>query len=79
MQKWAQDESRSVNAHIEYLLREQAKQAGRLPGSKGRYTATIDLQQEKPELQEEQPEKITVIGKVTERRVKIDARQWRKV
>lgn len=34
LQKWAQDEFRSVNAHIEYLLREQAKRAGRLPGSK---------------------------------------------
>lgn len=29
--RWAEDEFRSVNAHIEYLLREQAKRAGRLP------------------------------------------------
>lgn len=29
--RWAEDEFRSVNAHIEYLLQEQAKRAGRLP------------------------------------------------
>jgi len=28
---WATDEFRSVNAHIEYVLREALKQAGRLP------------------------------------------------
>jgi hypothetical protein len=28
---WAADEFRSVNAHIEYLLRESARKAGRLP------------------------------------------------
>lgn len=28
---WAADELRSVNAHIEYLLRESLKRAGRLP------------------------------------------------
>ncbi len=33
--RWAEDEFRSVNAHIEYLLREQAKRAGRLPDKKG--------------------------------------------
>jgi hypothetical protein len=30
IEQWAQDEFRSVNAHIEFLLREAAKQAGRL-------------------------------------------------
>ncbi|NLI91964.1 MAG: toxin-antitoxin system HicB family antitoxin [Peptococcaceae bacterium] len=28
---WAADEFRSVNSHIEYLLRESVKKAGRLP------------------------------------------------
>lgn len=28
---WAADELRSVNGHIEFLLREALKQAGRLP------------------------------------------------
>ena len=30
-QRWADDELRSVNAQIEYLLREALRQAGRLP------------------------------------------------
>ncbi|TJY40691.1 toxin-antitoxin system HicB family antitoxin [Cohnella pontilimi] len=30
LEKWASDEFRSVNAHIEYLLRETANKAGRL-------------------------------------------------
>lgn len=31
LEAWAADELRSVNGHIEYLLREALKQAGRLP------------------------------------------------
>lgn len=31
--QWAGDEFRSVNAHIEFLLREALKKAGRLPPS----------------------------------------------
>lgn len=31
VEQWAGDEFRSVNAHIEYLLREALKRAGRLP------------------------------------------------
>lgn len=34
LERWAADEFRSVNAHIEYLLREAAHKAGRLPGSR---------------------------------------------
>lgn len=34
IQKWAADEFRSVNGHIEFLLREAAKRSGRLPGGK---------------------------------------------
>lgn len=31
IEKWAADDFRSVNAHIEFLLRESARKAGRLP------------------------------------------------
>jgi hypothetical protein len=30
LESWANDEFRSVNAHIEYLLRESLRKAGRL-------------------------------------------------
>jgi hypothetical protein len=30
LQVWAKDEFRSVNSHVEFLLREAAKKAGRL-------------------------------------------------
>lgn len=33
LQSWAKDEFRSVNGHVEFLLRESAKKAGRLPKS----------------------------------------------
>ena len=37
LQRWANDELRSLNGHVEYLLRRALKQAGRLPepGSDG--------------------------------------------
>jgi hypothetical protein len=31
LRRWAQDDLRSINAQIEYLLTEQARRAGRLP------------------------------------------------
>ncbi|MRG86150.1 toxin-antitoxin system HicB family antitoxin [Salinibacillus xinjiangensis] len=31
LQIWAKDEFRSVNSHVEFLLREAAKKAGRMP------------------------------------------------
>ncbi|MFS0616101.1 Arc family DNA-binding protein [Lederbergia ruris] len=31
LQRWAKDEFRSVNSHVEFLLRESVKRAGRLP------------------------------------------------
>ncbi|SDR09388.1 hypothetical protein SAMN05216232_0099 [Virgibacillus subterraneus] len=31
LQSWSKDEFRSVNSHVEYLLRESAMKAGRLP------------------------------------------------
>lgn len=39
LEKWAGDEFRSVNSHIEFLLRDALKRAGRVPkkgeGEKG--------------------------------------------
>jgi len=34
LERWAQDELRSVNAHIEYILRDALLKAGRLPKDK---------------------------------------------
>ncbi|GAB3302822.1 Arc family DNA binding domain-containing protein [Luteimonas notoginsengisoli] len=34
-QRWADDELRSLNAQIEYVLRESLRKAGRLPKGKG--------------------------------------------
>ncbi len=34
LERWAADELRSINAHIEFLLREAAKKAGRLPAGR---------------------------------------------
>jgi len=31
LERWAADELRSVNAHIEFLLRDATRRAGRLP------------------------------------------------
>lgn len=38
LQKWADDELRSVNAQIEFLLRQAVAKAGRLPGDRKRET-----------------------------------------
>jgi hypothetical protein len=35
LERWSEDELRSVNGHIEFLLREAAARAGRLPGTRG--------------------------------------------
>ncbi|MCZ8522368.1 MULTISPECIES: hypothetical protein [Paenibacillus] len=34
LERWAEDEFRSVNGHIEFLLREAALRAGRLPSAR---------------------------------------------
>jgi hypothetical protein len=34
VQKWATDDLRSLNAQIEYVLRDALQRAGRLPGSR---------------------------------------------
>jgi hypothetical protein len=35
LEKWAADELRSVNAEMEYILKEAARKAGRLRGREG--------------------------------------------
>lgn len=35
LERWAADEFRSVNGHIEYLLREALRREGRLPSPHG--------------------------------------------
>jgi hypothetical protein len=39
MQRWAKDDLRSLNAQIEYVLRESLRRAGRLPRADGRATS----------------------------------------
>ena len=34
MQKWSADDLRSLNAQIEYVLRDALQRAGRIPGGK---------------------------------------------
>jgi len=34
LRRWADDDLRSINGQIEYLLTEQARRAGRLPAAK---------------------------------------------
>ncbi|NLB51327.1 MAG: toxin-antitoxin system HicB family antitoxin [Syntrophomonadaceae bacterium] len=46
MEKWAADEFRSVNGHIEYILREAALRSGRLGAKK------YDAEDEIPEKSE---------------------------
>ncbi len=36
VQRWADDDMRSLNGHIEFLLRDALKRAGRLPKKGGR-------------------------------------------
>jgi hypothetical protein len=36
LRRWADDDLRSINAQIEYLLTDQARRAGRLPGRRPR-------------------------------------------
>ena len=38
VQKWADDDLRSLNGHIEFLLRDALKRTGRLPKKMGRDT-----------------------------------------
>jgi hypothetical protein len=36
LQRWSAEELRSLNGHIEYLLREAVRRAGRRPSPRGR-------------------------------------------
>jgi hypothetical protein len=38
LRRWADDDLRSINAQIEYLLTDQARRAGRLPAKRSRAT-----------------------------------------
>jgi len=42
MQRWSEDELRSVNAQIEYVLREALRKAGRLKAQKPDSTSSSD-------------------------------------
>lgn len=42
LRRWAEDDLRSINAQIEYLLTEQARRAGRLPGAPRRRGSATD-------------------------------------
>jgi hypothetical protein len=40
LQAWAADDLRSVNGHVEFLLRRALRDAGRLPGPRGGASAS---------------------------------------
>lgn len=40
VQRWADDDMRSLNAHIEYLLREALRKAGRKPAKAAKPSAS---------------------------------------
>jgi len=42
VQRWSDDELRSVNGQIEYLLRDSLKRAGRLPKPKRKPATAVD-------------------------------------
>lgn len=42
IERWAQDELRSVNSHIEFLLRHSLDKAGRLPNPIRKQTSRLD-------------------------------------
>lgn len=48
MEQWAADELRSVNGHIEYLLRDAAIRSGRM-GKKDRQMPEVTVDEEPPE------------------------------
>lgn len=48
LEQWAADEFRSVNGHLEFLLREAVRKAGRLPG-RPRPAADVSSGQAEPD------------------------------
>jgi len=49
LRRWADDDLRSINAQIEYLLTDQARKAGRLPRKTTRRPPAPDAPDEAPE------------------------------
>lgn len=49
LERWAADEFRSVNGHIEFLLRESASRAGRLPGPRKAHGEEKPKHEENPD------------------------------
>ncbi|WP_273367047.1 toxin-antitoxin system HicB family antitoxin [Alicyclobacillus herbarius] len=47
IERWSQDELRSVNAHIEFLLRDAARRYGRLP-NQNKENSDINNEGQKP-------------------------------
>lgn len=48
LQRWAEDELRSVNAQIDFLLRRALRQAGRFPGPAPQESDVADGYAERP-------------------------------
>ncbi len=42
VERWAQDEMRSANGQVEWILRDALRRAGRLPGKPGNSKASQD-------------------------------------
>ena len=53
LRRWADDDLRSINAQIEYLLTDQARRAGRLPHA--RRAAPTPPESAEPDEEEETP------------------------
>jgi hypothetical protein len=49
LRRWADDDLRSINAQIEFLLTDQARRAGRLPSKRARPPRQIDEDTSPPE------------------------------
>ncbi|MFZ0378671.1 MAG: hypothetical protein ACLP4R_00600 [Solirubrobacteraceae bacterium] len=49
MRRWAEDDLRSINAQIEYLLTDQARRAGRLPAKRTPRPRQIEEELSPPE------------------------------
>jgi hypothetical protein len=56
LRRWADDDLRSINAQIEYLLTDQARRAGRLPARRTRAARQSEEKLVVPENIEELPE-----------------------
>jgi hypothetical protein len=57
MRTWANDDLRSINAQIEYLLTDQARRVGRLPTSRPSRTRASNSSSSDPDLLPQQTHK----------------------